>query len=172
LNQLNIFTFVKGSPDTKFWYWILQYIYIFFKMHIFNIMILLKTWRVIIKQKHKIGVLILLKYTKYFFWTVALSVNNLPAVWFKWHSFCHSVIPCRCITCVCLLSYIISSLHFFTLHQSLVHSVQAQDNCEYIDVYLVVVLMLFLGWLYHIHSQWDLEILYTDVLKNPGYMKN
>ena len=73
-------------------------------MHIFNIMILLKIWRVIIKQKYKIGVLISLKYTKYFFWAIVLWVNNLSAVCFTWHSFCHSVIPC--IKCVCLLNYI------------------------------------------------------------------
>ena len=81
-------------------------------MRIFNI-IILKNWRVIIKQKHKIGVLILLKYTKYFFWAVALSVNNLPVVSFVWPTCCHSVIPC--IICVCLPNYIIFYFTFLYL---------------------------------------------------------
>ena len=50
-------------------------------------------------------------------------------------------------------------------------SVQAQGYCKSVHIYVVVVLMLFLGCLYHVHSYWDLEILYTDVLKNTDYIE-
>jgi len=53
-----------------------------------------------------------------------------------------------------------------------VQSVQAQGYCESIHIYVVVVLMLFLGCLYLVHGYWDLEILYTDVLIQPGYIEN
>jgi hypothetical protein len=57
------------------------------------------------------------------------------------------------------------------LYQSLVQSVQAQDYCESIHIYVFVVLMLFLECLYRVHGYWYLEILYTDVLIHRGYIK-